>query len=146
MIKNNAKTVACVLVGISMCVSSTVAAAATVPVARAPFAPTSISPFVALSAFGTMQSRNAVCGAAASAGQGCVLTVLDQVAPAEAEAAPVAPVAVAPFAGSGLGLGIDALLAGLVLVAGLAAVRLSGNDNLAAVGLSGNNIERLAIS
>ncbi len=100
----------------------------------------SISPFVALSAYGTLQSRAAVCatanGAAGTAAaaegqtpaQGCVLPVLDPVAPVAVEAAPAAPVAsVAPAAGFGLGIG--ALLAGLVLVTGLAAVLLSGNDD-----------------
>jgi hypothetical protein len=125
----------------AMCFSSTVAAAATVPASPTSFAPTSISPFVALSAYGTVQSREAVCAAAAGAAgiaaaaegqtpaQGCVLPVLDPAAPAVVDTAPAVPVAVAPVAGSGFGLGIGALLAGLVLVAGLAAVLLSGNGN-----------------
>ena len=131
--KNIVKSVAGVLVGVSLCFSSTIASAAAVPVARAPIA-MSISPFVALSAYGTIQSREAVCatavGAAAVAeGQApapaCVLPVLDPVAPVAVETA--TPVAVAPAPGFGLGVG--ALLAGLALVAGLAAVLLSGNDD-----------------
>jgi len=134
--KNIVRSVAGVLVGVSLCFSSTIASAAAVPVARAPVA-MSISPFVALSAYGTIQSREAVCatavgaaGAAAAAeGQApapaCVLPVLDPVAPVAVETA--TPVAVAPAPGFGLGVG--ALLAGLALVAGLAAVLLSGNDD-----------------
>jgi hypothetical protein len=132
------KPVVGVLAGMALCFGSTVAAAATVPVS-APFAPVSISPFVALSAYGTIQSRDAVCAVAVGASgaaattegqtpaQGCVLPVLDPVAPVAVDTAPIAPVAVAPAGGFGLGMG--ALLAGLVLVAGLAAVLLSGNDD-----------------
>jgi hypothetical protein len=98
----------------------------------------SISPFVALSAYGTVQSKNAVCAAAVgtaaaaaagqAAGPGCVLPVVDAApAPVVAEA-PVA-VGYAPVATSGFGLGIGAILAGLIAVAGLAAVLLSSKDN-----------------
>jgi hypothetical protein len=57
----------------------------------------SISPFVALSVFGTLQSRSAVCTADVGAagvdaavdgqapGQGCVLSVFDPTAPAVVE-------------------------------------------------------------
>ena len=68
---------------------------------------------------------------AAAEGQpapGCVLPVMDPAVPVVVEPAPVAPIAVVPAAG-GFGLGIGALLAGLVLVAGLAAVLLSGNGD-----------------
>ncbi|MCY7279741.1 MAG: hypothetical protein LH610_02380 [Sphingomonas bacterium] len=116
--------------------------AAKAPVVLVPsaFAPMSISPFVALSAYGTMQSRSAVCAtavgsagvAAAAEGQaapGCVLPVLDPAVPVAVEAAPVGvPIAAVPVAG-GFGLGIGALLAGLVAVAGIAAVLLSGNND-----------------
>ena len=137
MAKNIVRPIAGVVVGMALCFSSTVAAAASVPAASAPFA--SISPFVALSAYGTMQSREAVCATAVGAAgvaaaaegqapaQGCVLPVLDPAAPVAVETAPAAPAYVAPAAGFGLGMG--ALLAGLALVAGLAAVLLSGNDN-----------------
>lgn len=139
MSKKILKTVSGAIVGVALCFSSTVAVAATAPVALAR-APMSISPFVALSAYGTMQSRSAVCAtavgaagvSAAAEGQatpGCVLPVLDPVVPAVVESAPVgAPVGFAPVAASGFGLGIGALLAGLVLVAGLAAVLLSSNN------------------
>jgi hypothetical protein len=138
--KNIIKSFAGVVVGAALCFSSTAAAAATIPAAHASVAPMSISPFVALSAYGTMQSREAVCAAAVGAAgvaaaaqgqtpaQGCVLPVLDPVPPIAVESAPVAPVAVAPAAG-GFGLGVGALLAGLALVAGLAAVLLSGNGD-----------------
>lgn len=138
MSKKIVKAVSGAVVGVALCFSSTVATAATAPVASA-YAPMSISPFVALSAYGTMQSRSAVCAtavgaagvSAAAEGQatpGCVLPVLDPVAPVVVETAPLAPVEIAPVAASGFGLGIGALLAGLVLVAGLAAVLLSDDD------------------
>jgi hypothetical protein len=96
-----------------------------------------ISPFVALSALGTVQSQSAVCAAAAGSaaaaaagqtpGQGCVLPIVD---PVVAAPAPVAALpAYAPVATSGFGFGIGAILAGLIAVAGLAAVVLSSKDN-----------------
>ena len=138
MAKNIIRSLAGTVVGVSLCFSSTVALAAPVraPAASAPFA--SVSPFVALSAYGTMQSRSAVCAAAVGAagvaaaaegqtpGSGCVLPVLDTPAPVAVNTAPVAPVAAVP---AKFGLGIGALLAGLALVTGLAAVLLSGNDD-----------------
>jgi hypothetical protein len=126
------KPVAGSVIAIAMCFSSTAAAAATVPTASAAFAPASINPFVALSAYGTVQSQAAVCataGAAAAAGQpaaGCVLPVVDP-AVAAVPVAEAAPVAYAPVAGGGLGLGVGAILARLIAVAGLAAVLLSSN-------------------
>ncbi len=138
MTKKIAKTVSGAIVGFALCFSSTVASAAVAP---APAAPMSISPFVALSAYGTMQSRSAVCAAAVGAAaasaaaqgqvpvQGCVLPVLDPAAaPAAAVPIETPPIAYAPVATRGFGFGIGALLAGLVLVAGLAAVLLSNND------------------
>jgi len=137
------KIVSGTVLGGALCLSSTVAMAAKAPIAApvaSAFAPMSISPFVALSAYGTMQSRSAVCAtavgaagvAAAAEGQaapGCVLPVADPVAPVAAEAAPLGvPAAVVPVA-AGFGLGLGALLAGLVAVAGIAAVVLSGNDD-----------------
>ncbi|MBC7946207.1 MAG: hypothetical protein H7X91_13280 [Burkholderiales bacterium] len=136
MAKKIVKSVSGAMLGMALCFSSTIASAANAPVASA-HAPMSISPFVALSAYGTMQSRSAVCATAvgaagaAAAGQvapGCVLPVLDPVAPVVVETAPLAPVEIAPVAASGFGLGIGALLAGLVLVAGLAAVLLSSDE------------------
>lgn len=132
------------VLGGALCLSSTIVSAATVPVVAQPvasaFAPMSISPFVALSAYGTMQSRSAVCASAVGAagvtaaaeGQaapGCVLPLLDPAVPVVVETAPVGvPVAVVPVS-SGFGLGIGALLAGLVAVAGIAALLLSDGDD-----------------
>jgi hypothetical protein len=127
------KTVTGATLGLALCFSSTVASAATVPAA-----PMSISPFVALSAYGTMQSRSAVCAtavgaagaAAAVEGQpaaGCVLPVLDPVAPVVVDTAP--PVSLAPVAASGFGFGVGAILAGLIALAGIAAVVLSSKDD-----------------
>jgi hypothetical protein len=130
--KNVFKTITGATLGLALCFSSTVASAAAVPAA-----PMSISPFVALSAYGTMQSRSAVCatavGAAAAAaveGQpaaGCVLPVVDPVVPVAVDAAP--PVALAPAAAPGFGFGIGALLAGLVALAGIAAVVINNGDD-----------------
>jgi hypothetical protein len=133
------KPVSGVVVGIALCFSSTMASAATLPT-TANYTSASISPFVALSAYGTVQSQSAVCAAtagsagAAAAGQtaapGCVLPVLDPAAAPVAvdTAAPVAaPVAyVAPS--SGFGFGIGAIVAGLALVAGLAAVLATSHN------------------
>lgn len=137
MVKKIVKPVAGAVVGFAMCFSSTVASAATLP---ASYASTSISPFVALSAYGTVQSQNAVCAAGAAAaaagaaaaegqapGQGCVLPALDA-APAVAEAPVAAPMVVpAAVAPAGFGFGVGAILAGLIAVAGLAAVALSSH-------------------
>ena len=133
MSKKILKTVTGGALGFVLCFSPTVANAVAVP------APMSISPFVALSAYGTMQSRSAVCATAVGAagvsaaveGQpatGCVLPLLDPAAPIIVETAP--PAVFTPVAASGFGFGIGALLTGLVAVAGLAAVLLSnGSDN-----------------
>lgn len=130
------KTGIAATLGVALCLSSTMASAT---VSASSFAPMSISPFVALSAYGTMQSRSAVCATAVGAagvsaavdGQptaGCVLPLLDPVAPVVVETAP--PVVYnTPVASSGFGLGIGALLAGLVAVAGIAAVVLSNDDD-----------------
>ena len=111
MVQKCSKAVAGAVIGFALCFTSTVASATAVPAVSASFAPVSISPFVALSAYGTMQSRQAVCAAAVGAAgvaaaaegqtpaQGCVLPVLDQVAPAVVETAPVAPIGVAPVPG-----------------------------------------------
>ena len=131
MVHKYFKPVAGSVVAIAMCFSSTVASAAAVRSAPAAFAPVSINPFVALSAYGTAQSQAAVCaaaGTAAAAGQpaaGCVLPVVEPVV--AAPVAEAAPVAYAPVAGGGLGLGVGAILAGLIAVAGLAAAVLSSN-------------------
>lgn len=137
MVKKSAKAVAGAAVGFALCFTSSVASAATPSFLTSP-----VSPFVALAAYGTAQSGSAVCatavGAAGAAAatqaqastQGCVLPVLDPAVAAAPVGAP--PVAYAPVAGGGLGLGVGAILAGLIAVAGLAAVVLSskGKGNL----------------
>ena len=142
VVKKFVKPVAGAIVGFALCFSSTVASAAALPSAPAISAPMSISPFVTVSAYGTIQSQSAVCaatagavGAAAAAqgqvpAQGCVLPILDPAAPVAVYPGSIAPVASVPVASSGFGLGIFPLLVGLALVAGLAAVLFSGdNDN-----------------
>lgn len=139
MVQKFVKPVGGSVIAIAMCFSSTAAAAATVPTATVPatsaaFVPSSINPFVALSAYGTVQSQAAVCAtagtaAATAAGQpaaGCVLPLVDP-AVAAVPVAEAAPLAYAPVVGGGLGLGVGAILAGLIAVAGLAAVLLSSN-------------------
>ncbi len=140
MSKKIVKIISGTVLASALCLSSTVAMAKSpiaAPVATA-FAPMSVSPFVALSAFGTLQSRSAVCAtavgaagvAAAAEGQaapGCVLPVLDPAVPVAVDSAPFVPVAAAPVA-AGFGLGIGALLAGLVAVVGIAAVLLTDGD------------------
>ncbi len=101
----------------------------------------SISPFVVLSAYGTRQSKSAVCAATVGAAgvataaegdapaAGCPLPMLDPAAPVVVDPAVITPIAYARASSSGFGLGIGALLAGLVLVASLAAMLASGNNN-----------------
>ena len=103
-------------------------------------APRTVDPLVALSVFGTSESRAAVCAAGAAqaaaaagaaaaqaaAGPGCVLPVMDAVAPpVVSETAP--PMAVAPAAVGG-GVGALPLLLGLAAVAVLAAIVLKHSD------------------
>lgn len=134
------KMIAGVIVGLALCFTSTVAATATVPSAVATGVPMSITPYVALSAFGTMQSQSAVCapavdsaGAAAAAegqasAQGCVLLVFDPAAaPIVADAPIAAPVGDPPVAASGFGIG--AIVAGLIAIASLAAALRSSDGN-----------------
>ena len=106
-------------------------------------APRSIDPLVALSVFGTSESRAAVCTAgatqaAAAAGAamaqaagtqpGCVLPVVDAApAPVMAEPAPPPAAAVAPAAVGG-GIGALPLLLGLAAIVAVAAVVLSKSD------------------
>jgi hypothetical protein len=113
--------------------ASSAASAATSPAPR-------IDPLVALSVFGTAQSRAAVCGAgsqaaaqagtsAIQAGAGptdCVLPVMDAAAPA-IEPAPPASVPVAPPASGGIGA--LPLLAGLAAIVILAAVVIQHDDD-----------------
>lgn len=101
----------------ALCLSSTAAAAAAGSKASKPapaaFAPVSINPFLALSAYGTVQSQEAV------------RPVVQAPPPVAVGAAPVAAVP----AGAGFGFGIGALVAGLIAVAGLAAVVISSKDD-----------------
>lgn len=136
MINKFVKSIAGGIVGFGMLLSST-ALAARVPI-KTSF---SLSPFVVLSIYGTIQSRAAVCSAAvgAAAGSAEALTqapvrgcLLSQV-----KAAPwvtFGSVAVAPgtrvtVATPAPGTGIRALLAGLVRAAGSAAIMLNGKNN-----------------
>jgi hypothetical protein len=114
----------------------TSAASAAAPVAR------NVDPLVALSVFGTAQSRAAVCAAGANAAAaagtavaaqapaaGCVLPVLD--APPVAAAPPPPPpaeVALAPAAASG-GVSVLPLLLGLAAIVAIAAVVIKHNDS-----------------
>jgi len=106
-------------------------------------APRSIDPLVALSVFGTSESRAAVCAAGAAqaaaaagaavaqaaAGPGCVLPVVDAAAapPVVPEPAVAPAVAIAPAAVGG-GVGALPLLLGLAAIAAIAAVVLKHSD------------------
>lgn len=118
-------------VGVALCVSSTVAGAAVTP-------PPSISPLVALSAFGTQASSSAVCATAlqgttaiAAAAQGpapapgCVLPVVDAPVPVAQSAPPPPPVYAAVEQPS---FGLLPVLLGLAAIAGLAALLLADDD------------------
>ena len=103
-----------------------------------------VDPLVALSVFGTSESRAAVCAAgaqaaaaagaavAAQAGQtGCVLPVMDAASPPPVvtEAAPPPPVA-APVAVAGAGtVGALPLLLGLAAIVAVAAIVIKHNDS-----------------
>ena len=103
-------------------------------------APRTVDPLVALSVFGTSESRAAVCAAGANAAAaagaavaaqagtgrtGCVLPVVDAAPPPiVTEAAPPPPMAVAPVAVAG---SVFPLLLGLAAVV-IAAVVLKHND------------------
>lgn len=116
------------LLACALCFSSTAAGAATtvsIP---------SVSPLVALSAFGTQASASAVCAAGAatvSAAQapaaGCVLPVVDTPPPPPPPAAVVTPV-YGP-ATDGAGIGLFPILIGAAVLAGLAAWLLLKDDD-----------------
>ena len=120
------------------------AAVSLVASSAAAAAPRTVDPLVALSVFGTSESRAAVCAAGAAqavaaanaaaaqavAGPGCVLPVVDAAAapPVVTEPAPAPAVAVAPAAVGG-GIGALPLLLGLAAIAGIAAVLLMNDDS-----------------
>ena len=107
-------------------------------------APRTVDPLVALSVFGTSESRSAVCAAGAQAaaaagaavaaqavpGQsGCVLPVMDAAPPpVVTEPVPPPPAALAPVAAGGSSIGALPLLLGLAAIAAIAAVVLKHND------------------
>ena len=110
-------------------------------------APRTVDPLVALSVFGTSESRAAVCAAGAQAaaaagaamaaqaatGQaGCVLPVMDAAPPpVVTEAAPPPPpAAVGPMAmAGGSSIGALPLLVGVAAIVGLAAIVLKHSDS-----------------
>ena len=102
--------------------------------------PTRIDPLVALSVFGTAESRAAVCAAGAAAaaagaavasqagaGPGCVLPAVDAPPPPAVTEAVPPPVAAAPVASSGIG--VLPLLLGLAAIAAFAALVLNDDDD-----------------
>ena len=111
---------------LALCVNATMAAAA------APTQVQTISPLIAVSAFGTQASAQAVCGAvvsgaasAAAQGQsGCVLPAGEPVPPPPAGAAAVPP----PGPGWDTGTFILLGLGGLFLVAGIISL-FNDDDN-----------------
>lgn len=116
------------------------AGAAAFMTAQTAYAAPTIDPLVSLSAFGTVQSRAAVCAAGASAAAagaaavqsaapGCVLPVTEAPPPPVAQPAPPPPAVVEPVPSGGLGIGTLPLLLGLAAIAGLAAWLLSKDDN-----------------
>ena len=119
--RGSIRSLAAAVVAISLTASSMASAA-----------PAAISPLVALSAFGTAQSRASVCAAGAAAvaaagtavaaqGQpGCVLPVMDAAPPPlVSEAPPMAPMApAAPYVVAAAAPNLLPLLAGLALFAG----------------------------
>ena len=119
------------------------AAASLMAGSAASAAPRSIDPLVALSVFGTSESRSAVCAAgaaqaAAAAGAamaqaagtpGCVLPVVDAVPPPVVTEAPPPPAAAVAPAAVGGGIGALPLLVGLAAIVAIAAVVLKHNDS-----------------
>ena len=126
------RKVTAIFVAVSMLGSTAASAAA--PAAR------SVDPLVALSVFGTAQSRAALCSAGAVAaagaavaaqapGAGCVLPVVDAPPPVAAPEAAPPPAAVLAPAAVETGLGAIPLLLGLAAIAALAIVVLKHNDS-----------------
>jgi hypothetical protein len=108
-------------------------------------APRTVDPLVALSVFGTSESRAAVCAAGAQAaaaagaalaaqaapGQaGCVLPVMDAAPPPVVTEAAPPPPAVAPVAvAGGSSIGALPLLVGLAAIVAFAAIVLKHDDS-----------------
>ena len=107
-------------------------------------APRTVDPLVALSVFGTSESRAAVCAAGAQAaaaagaavaaqagaGQtGCVLPVMDAAPPPVVTEAAPPPAAYAPAAVAGGGVGALPLLLGLAAIVAFAAVVIKHSDS-----------------
>ncbi len=109
----------------------------------APRALPSVDPLVALSVFGTAQSRSAVCAAGAAAAAagaatmaastaaaqgarpGCVLPITAPVAPPPVVGQTILP----PVASGGFGIGPLPLLLGLAAIAALAVLLLDDDDD-----------------
>lgn len=108
-------------------------------------APRTVDPLVALSVFGTSESRAAVCAAGAQAaaaagaavaaqatGQtGCVLPVMDAAPPpVVTQAPPPPPTAIAPLAtAGGSAVGALPLLLGLAAIVAVAALVIKNSDS-----------------
>lgn len=120
------------VIGLALCISSTAAGAAATPAS-------SISPLVALSAFGTQASSSAVCAAALQGttvlaaaaqapapGTGCVLPAVDAPVPVAQPAPPPPPVYAAVEQPS---FGLLPVLLGLAAIAGIAALLLSDDED-----------------
>lgn len=121
------KALAGAAVAVAMCMSPTMATAATTAPVH------SVNPLVAISLFGTQASAQQVCNpaiaaaaagaAAASQGQaGCVLPATDAPPPHPPEAAPPIPVQTS-------GLGISPIILGLLGIAALAALIAASNKD-----------------
>ena len=113
--------------------TSTVASAAPAPITAR-----SINPLVALSAFGSLQSRTALCAASSAAvtaaaaqmsqaPQGCVLPVADPAPPPVVSEAPPPPIVAAPAPGLAASTSLLPFFVGLGGIAAL--VLLLDRDN-----------------
>jgi hypothetical protein len=128
--------------GVTRTFTSAFVAASMLVSTAASAAPRTVDPLVALSVFGTSESRAAVCAAGAqaagaavaaqaSAGQtGCVLPVMDAAPPpVMTQAAAPPPAAYAPAAVAGGGVGALPLLLGLAAIVAFAAVVIKHSDS-----------------
>jgi hypothetical protein len=131
--------------GVTRTFTSAFVAASMLVSTAASAAPRTVDPLVALSVFGTSESRAAVCAAGAQAaaaagaavaaqagaGQtGCVLPVMDAAPPpVMTQAAAPPPAAYAPAAVAGGGVGALPLLLGLAAIVAFAAVVIKHSDS-----------------